>query len=302
MRRFSSVDSSPIVSNRRLIVGALSSAARIPLPAPTIAFAMRSRFALSIVTLPPWSAWLECPPLTAPPPLRAPPLRGSRRPPRNSRKAPPPVEIRDTPAVARNDSMAARVSPPPAIENAGLDATASASRAVPRRERRVLEGADRAVPDDRARLAEDPRKVIGALGPMSRIISAAPTSSAGLTDPFASAEELQRGHHVAREHDLEPLRAGAGQQLRGEADSFLVHERRSHRMPRRGEKGIGDAPADDQADRPARRGSEAARSFPPPWRPRPPPRRGVPADGGPARAHPARPRGAAPRRRPGRSG
>ena len=143
--------------------------------------------------------------------------------------------------------MAARVSPPPAIENAGLAATALREPCRPRRERRVLEGADRAVPDDRARLAEDPSKVIGALGSMSRIISAAPTSSAGLTDPFASAESSNAATTSRGSTISNPSARGVGQQLRGR--SRLVPRPRATLppdAPAAARKVLAMPPADDQ--------------------------------------------------------
>ncbi len=48
-RRFSSVDSTSIVSNRFLIVPLDSSAARSPLPGATMAFAVLASFSVSMV-------------------------------------------------------------------------------------------------------------------------------------------------------------------------------------------------------------------------------------------------------------
>src|SRR6185503_12446801 len=53
---------------------------------------------------------------------------GSFLPSRNSRNAPPPVEMYEMSPPTPNCSIAASVSPPPAIENASLDATAAATR------------------------------------------------------------------------------------------------------------------------------------------------------------------------------
>ena len=75
---------------------------------------------------------------------------GSFLPSRNSRNAPPPVEMYEMRSPTPNCSIAASVSPPPAIENAlaRRDGFRDAARAG--RELGVLEHAERAVPDDRA--------------------------------------------------------------------------------------------------------------------------------------------------------
>ena len=232
-------------------------------------------------------------PRSVPGPPPAPPPRGAsglpaarERPRRPSRSATPPA---DTPNV----SMAARVSPPPAIENPALAATASARRAVPAANARCSKTPTGpfqmivpASPTIRARCP-------ALSGPMSRIMSAGPTSPGRLHYPRRIRGELRRDHHVAGEHDLEPFRGGPGEKRRRERDPLAVDERGPDREPRRGEKGVGDPPAHDQPIDLAGRGSPAARSCPPPWRPPPPRRRGGPAGGGPARARRAPPRGAA---------
>src|SRR5690606_13025341 len=56
---------------------------------------------------------------------------GRRLPSRNSKKAPPPVEMYEMRSATLNCSTAASVSPPPAIEKALLAATACVTARVP---------------------------------------------------------------------------------------------------------------------------------------------------------------------------
>ena len=73
-------------------------------------------------------------------------MAGSVFPSRNSRKAPPPVETYEIRSVTSNASMAARVSPPPAIENARGPGNRVRELAGTGRERLELEDPHRAVP------------------------------------------------------------------------------------------------------------------------------------------------------------
>ena len=204
---------------------------------------------------------------SVPGPPPAPPPRGAsglpatpERPRRPSRSATPPA---DTPNV----SMAARVSPPPAIENPALAATRLREPRRPRRERPVLEDPHRPVPDDRTCLADDPGEMSGALG----------------TDV---EDHVRRTHLAGRLHHppSHPRRASPRPPRRRGARSRTLPRRPGREAPprtgparrRRARTRPGAPPRRERcwrsprprpADRPCRRGSPAARSCPPPWRP-----------------------------------
>ena len=89
---------------------------------------------------------------------------GSSLPSRNSRNAPPPVEMYEILSSTPYFSIAASVSPPPAIENALESAIARASVFGAVAERVELEHADRPVPDHRAGLRDQRGVALRGLG------------------------------------------------------------------------------------------------------------------------------------------
>ena len=100
-------------------------------------------------------------------------------------------------------AIAASVSPPPAIENAGDCGDRVGDRLACLPQRVELEHADRAVPDDGAGAARSAvRSIATVCGPMSRIMSSSATSSTALIAGARVGRELLRAHDVDRDRHL----------------------------------------------------------------------------------------------------
>ena len=145
-----------------------------------------------------------------------------------------------------NLAIAASVSPPPAIENAGEAAIASRERLGAAGERIELEHADRAVPDDGAgACAMIARSAAAVCGPMSRIMSSAvdvrdrlqrrrrASAANSLAHDDVDRAAAPCPESAARIAFASPTRSGSA------SDLPIVQAGREH-------EGVGDAAADDQ--------------------------------------------------------
>ena len=112
-------------------------------------------------------------------------------------------------------SIAASVSPPPAIENAGLAAIACGERARAFAELVELEHADRAVPDDRAgRLRRCwPRTLGGVRADVEDHLVGARRRRPLRTSACAVAANSLRDHHVGRHRHLDAARLRLREQV-----------------------------------------------------------------------------------------
>ena len=139
--------------------------------------------------------------------------------------------------------IAATVSPPPAIENAGDAAMASASALVPRGEGVELEHADRPVPDDRAGLGDDhlQRRDRARADVEDHVVRLEVLDRLERRRrrrrELLRADGVDRDRHLARERVQDRLRF---------ADEVGLDQRLADVAVRRQDERVGDAAADDQ--------------------------------------------------------
>ena len=142
--------------------------------------------------------------------------------------------------------MAASVSPPPAMENAGAARDRLRQRARAFAELIELEHADRAVPDDRAGVAQHAREALGRVRADVEDHLVGGDVADRLHVGFGVRRELLRDDHVGRQRNLDLELRGLLEQALRDVDHLRLDQRLADAVPCRGEERVGDAAADDQ--------------------------------------------------------
>ena len=139
-----------------------------------------------------------------------------------------------------NLSMAARVSPPPAMEKAGEAAMARRSPGA-FSELVELEHADRAVPQDGLGVHDDVGQGLGGIGPMSKIMSPSVTSDTDLMVAGWIRENSATHNHVGGHRNV-----GFGSQFLGGVDQVVLAQGLADVVTGSSDEGVGDATTDHQ--------------------------------------------------------